>query len=729
MSAVKEHALAFVRHVLAPGVAAFALFAFAYEIWSADFRMPWQPLQGDFAQYAAMIFKGLAENPWYLHNDSLGAPLGLDLYDYPTPDLLLLAVVKLGTFFTKNPFLVMNVVFAASFPLVAIVTAYALRRLGARAASALAASLVYAMLAYHHMRGVGHVFLSAGYWTVPLAVVVAVDIMRGTPFLFVRRESRLRLALGAPGTRFALGVAGLVGLTGLVYYPFFSVFCLLVAGGVGALRGRCILPLARAVALSGIVAIGLLVNLAPTIGYHRSNGSASLLEREPSDAEIFGLKISHMVLPVPGHRIDAVMHFRERYDAKAPLSNENVTAALGVAASVGFLYLLASLLVAREKDERVHALSVLSLACVVLGTIGGVGALVAFAVAPNIRGYNRISVYIAFCGLAAVALLLDRAAARLARPRSFAVLLAVFALVAVFDEVPRGLAAVRRVAKDSYERERGLVARMEAALPPGASVFQLPYVAFPENGRVNGLEDYTMLRPYLVARGLRFSHGAMRGRRADDWSQKMAARPTRELVDALSYAGFSGIHVTRDALPDRGAALDAELSALLGPALTSEGGGTAFYSLVAHASALRAHAGDAAWEAKREEVLSPPYLGFRDGFYPPRITAQDYSVFCRSRGEVTIENPSRAPVRLVFDMYAKSGGPDTYVLRIRGPLLTRDVAIPAGEPKRITETLEVPPGAHRLVFEHPGPPSPWDARDVRFVLWWPQLRSPDVPPP
>src|SRR3712207_7344477 len=48
-----------------------------------------------------------------------------------------------------------------------------------------------------------------------------------------------------------------------------------------------------------------------------------------------------------------------------------------------------------------------ALTAFLVGTTGGVSAILAWVVSPQIRGWNRLSIFIAFFALAAVALLLD----------------------------------------------------------------------------------------------------------------------------------------------------------------------------------------------------------------------------------------------------------------------------------------------------------------------------------
>ena len=109
-----------------------------------------------------------------------------------------------------------------------------------------------------------------------------------------------------------------------------------------------------------------------------------------------------------------------------------------------------------------------------------------------------MSVFIAFfSSLAAVALGLDPirpldpvppAASRGWRP---------YSPVGVLDETPRRLAPQYEALKAVYDRDAAFVGRIEAAMPTGAMVFQLPLLEFPESPVPAAMTAYDHGRPYL----------------------------------------------------------------------------------------------------------------------------------------------------------------------------------------------------------------------------------------
>ena len=173
-------------------------------------------------------------------------------------------------------------------------------------------------------------------------------------------------------------------------------------------------------------------------------------------------------------------------------------------------------------------------------------------------------VYIAFLALFCVALLLDRLWRT--RQRAGVLVTAAVAFVGLFDQSTPAMVPPYAKRARAYGADAAFVHSLEARLPAGAQIFQLPYLRFPESGALPGtkLVDYDPLRPYLHSRALRWSYPTMFGRLGDAWTNAVADQPVPELVRTLSDVGFEGILVDRDGYADDGAAIVAALAAELG---------------------------------------------------------------------------------------------------------------------------------------------------------------------
>jgi phosphoglycerol transferase len=131
-----------------------------------------------------------------------------------------------------------------------------------------------------------------------------------------------------------------------------------------------------------------------------------------------------------------------------------------------------------------------------------------------------------------------------------------------------------------YRADAEFVSRIEACVPAGTMIFQLPYARYVEHGPINGVRPYDMLRPYLHSRQLRWSYGAMGGREGDLWQRETVRKSMPEMLARISAAGFGGIYLDRFGFVDGGAAESAGLRTLLGaPLAISPNGRLEFFTL------------------------------------------------------------------------------------------------------------------------------------------------------
>jgi hypothetical protein len=581
------------------------ILACVLRLWDADLGV--LPEKNGDTICVAMSVKSLVDNGWWLRNPHLGMPFGQQLFDEPFVDNLSMSLMKLLSLFTRNYTVIMNLFFFLTFPLTAITSLFVLRSFNISYPSAIVVSLLYAFLPYHFFRGEAHLFLSA-YYLVPIMVMVCVWLWKD--------ELDVAALEGANGLRisrslaFALLAVLLIG-SGENYYAFFGCFLLCVAGVGGSFFSHRMRPLALAIGLSTLVAFAVVLNNAPSVlymWYHGANKVATL--RAPQESEIYGLKISQMLLPVNEHRLPYFRRLKYVYNSLAPEVNENRSATLGVVGGFGFLFLLASLLWrSKEKaGELFRPLATLTVAAVFVGTIGGFGSLFNFVVYPQFRCYNRISVYIAFLSLFTAALLLD-ALKRRVELRQYGTWmwfgsLAAVLLVGILDQTTTAFVPNYEEAKAEDHNDAAFVKEIEGAVPRSAMIFQLPTVPFPTNPPVRRMVDYDLLKGYLHSNTLRWSYGSVKGREDALWGERAALQPLDSMVQQLAFAGFSGIYIDRYGYLDSGRRIENQLSQLLGESpLVSENGRLAFFNLTSLAESMRAKYTPEEWREKHDQAL------------------------------------------------------------------------------------------------------------------------------
>ena len=532
---------------------------------------------GDGLSHAVLV-KSVLEAGWFpTHNPRLGAPFGATWFDYPNADAANLLILKIIGLFSNDWIIATNVFYLITFALTSVIAFSVLQRLGLRWLYALVAALLFAELPYHFLRSV-HLLLAA-YWSVPIAVYLA--IICGPQANALRfgdassgRWSRALMAIG-------------VGCGG-IYYAFFGIVLIAVAGFANLLaerRWRAILPAAT---IAAIAVATVVAQLGPTFVYWYENGTNSQVAQRPSgEAELFAFKPIQLLLPQSEHRIRLARDFANGYARSAPLVNENASASLGIVGVTGLAFILVyglrRLIVDPPFDPPLESLAWQSVAALALGTVGGFGSVLAQAGFTSIRAYNRISVFLGFIGIASVFLVLQRAlpAVRDSRVRAYggAAAAIALALAGTLDQLP----VTTRDSSKALQNDQRFFAELERSLSPGTSVYQLPYHPYPESGPMNAMADYDLARGYLHTDTLRWSYGAMKGRPGDAWLRSVAEKTLPGQLDIAAQSGFGAVYIDRRGYEDHGEAVEAVLRSRVGkPIATSDDGNLAAY--VMHAT-------------------------------------------------------------------------------------------------------------------------------------------------
>ncbi len=664
---------------------------------------------GDALSTQAVVFKGMVDNRWFLDNRWLGAPFGANVRDFAGPDFLILLAVKFVTLFTHQHILVRNIIAVASYPLVAVTALYALRRMGVRYSIALAGSLLYAFISYHQVRIAAHIFLAIGYFTAPLATLLTIRLYENEPLIIVSAAGRRGLRfLSNRQTWVTFVWCVMMGLSGSVYYTFFSCYFMILAGVLAALRVRSVVPFLRAVCLDAVAGAAMIAGMLPLILQRWVHGTSNSVIRNPEGTETYALKIVQLIIPGAGHRIPALQRLAEYYDRTAPLVNENATAYLGGVGVLGFLYLLYVMLRGEHHDLRLRALSLSNILAILLATIGGFSSVIGFLLTDEIRSYNRISVFIAFFALLALAVLAERFVAKYVTTRlrrtAVASLLSLLTLAGLYDQYPQktDYATLRK----DYATQAEFIEKVEAALPAKSAVFQYPYFPFPEHGPMGKLPDYSEFWPYLHSKKLRWSYGTIRGRREAAWQANVAGLAPDQAVDTLIQAGFAGILVMRTGYADRAKALEEGLRAKLGaPTLVSADSHTAFYAMADRAREVEQALGAREFERRKQEVLTPVYFGWLGGCYPPN----QGRVWCKSKGHFVIDNPSPIATHLVLEAKISLAVEPPANVHLRSDIFNRDFAVTTNS-YPLSEGFDVPPGEHIFTVTTDAPASIDQAR-------------------
>jgi phosphoglycerol transferase len=691
---------------LLSGLLCCVMLIWVLQLWRADLRVPISyGYGGPDLTFECMLAKDIIDSGWFLHNPRLGAPGEQDLRDYPMPDLVTFLPMKVMSWFTSSWGAIVNLYFFAGFLLATWSALGVFRHFGIARAPSVVASLLFAFAPYHFYRGEWHLHLSA-YFVIPLAGMLLLWVMSGERLFAVARRGRLWV-LPVPSRKgvAAIAACALLGSDG-AYYAFFTIVLLMGAAVFRAFEGRSFRRAGVAAMLAGAIALALVLNLFPDIIHILVDGkNPEVAVRAPYSAELYALKLTQMVLPVAGHRIPQLAAFRAAYDRTQPAINEADAAALGAFGAAGFCFLLLSLVTGYPWHRHrvlIHHLSLLNLCAFLVGTLGGIGSLLAWTIWSQIRAYNRISIFIGFFSAMAVAAVLDeiwrRWARTVLRQWMCGAVLAGFLAAGLLDQTtPAGVPSYKAFTAQ-YHSDADFAAQAERWLPHDSMVLQLPFMAFPEVPPPGSMRDYDPFMPYLHSTTLRWSYGAVKGRYWDAWQARMSSLPVEEIVDTAAEAGFGAIYIDRNGYADRGAAIGSHLGVLGLSRIESRNGRFWLYNIGPYATRMRAEFTPADWAGMREIVLYHLVLQWLPECSGMEGDARQNWHWCGSQGGFLLENPSVQAKRLEIHGTVAAATAGACSLRVDGPGWAETLPLKGGLRQPLAHSLEVPPGSSFIRF-------------------------------
>ena len=510
---------------------------------------------GDGLSYLWNI-KRVVEGGWYFENAHAGFPFGSNHLDYPTSDTGSYLVLKLLGSLFHSPVAAANLYYLLGYSL-SLVAAYIVSRtLGISRHFSIAGAVLYAFTSFHFGR-IGHLFFT-WYFVAPLFFYYGFRVF-----------SRDLLFLGA-GQGFkknALHAIALIVLASFgIYYALFGCMVLVICAVLAATWQRSWRHLSAGILAAGCVVLGVLMNVMPSLVHLALHGeNREGVNRLAAESELYALKITQLLLPRADHRLESFYELASQYNNAFPLVTENISASLGVAGSLGFLLLLGGVFVAsllahsqsRHQSNhvvsgiqlRLLVLSTLSLALLLMATVGGFSSLFAMLVSTSIRSWNRISIFIAFLSVTAFVMVLDQLVLSYVRPAYRVavgrVLVCALLILGVLDQTAKPCHTCLAANQALFENDKNFIQAIEKSLPAHAAIYQLPYMAYPENGSVNSLGSYDQARGHLHSSNLNWSFGGIRGRDGDWFYRKLALLPMHHQISVIKAMGFSGVYVDR----------------------------------------------------------------------------------------------------------------------------------------------------------------------------------------
>ncbi len=661
-------------------------------VLTADNEWPrWQgAFRGD-ALWGMASAKATAEGEIGLFSKeplALGAPFRANWNDWPTTEealnewwALLVRLFGLG----RGSNLVL-----LSAHLLAAVSFYLLcRYLGYAKWPSCAGASLFALSRFAFWRGLPHLSLTY-YWHVPLALLVVWWCVRERHLLSQRGKVAFCIAVGV--------------LHGIQSIYYSGMFLQLLAGAavLCAFARRGWRDIAAPIAIGCVVVASAALMNTDTLTYklrHGANGAA--IVRSYTDTQLWALKPLELLLP-SSYNIGKIEHLtKEGYYNKALFIGEAGSPYLGIIGICSLLLLsgYAMRAVARNDFDGVpvHFWGIFWI--FTYSIVGGITGLIGLWDIFIFRATNRYSIVI----LAAVLLFFVRQLSRLTfrwrDSRTLALSAAIIAL-GINDQVPPRQPKQEQATAEMMEGDEKFVAMLEAKLNPGAMVFQLPLMSFPEAAPVFEMTEYEPLRPYLHSHDLRFSYGDDKGRPRLAWQEELAQKDPAQQVALLEKYGFSALLINRSGYEDRAEALLTTLRKMGKNHVLARSGD--FICIGLNPS---------------REALSPPE--FAEGWYQGEKNGIAVKHWSSGSAVLVLYNSQSGSrrVRLTFGLSASSQR--MVAITDNGETLFED-SLESGDLLRSVDvTLTLHPGENVLHFttDRPGdPPTAGEPRRLAFAV-------------
>jgi phosphoglycerol transferase len=188
-------------------------------------------------------------------------------------------------------------------------------------------------------------------------------------------------------------------------------------------------------------------------------------------------------------------------------------------------------------------------------------------ITPSIRGWNRISPFLAFTCLTVFFIFLQSWIAKIGSLKKQNILLScsaiIILIIGLYDQVVPLSKSSRYKTRIRFENDKNFIQNIENNIDPRSPIYQLPYHQFPEGGLLNSLEQYDLCAGFIHSKTLRWSYGGMKGRQGDLFYRSLSKNPISEQLPILKKLGFKGIYVDRRGFADNAKNLENELTSHL----------------------------------------------------------------------------------------------------------------------------------------------------------------------
>lgn len=635
------------------GIATF----FVLQAWRFNWYTPFN-YEGDTV-FELVLIKSMIQNGWTWFIPQLSAPMqGFEAIAFPQNTTFSFAIMKVISFFTSSPGLILNSFWVLSIILTSVTCHFALRSLKVPTPVTLALSTLYALLPFALMRNTNHLALTYIFTPIISAYAIAV----ACNFLHEDASSiASETSIFHPLFLWASCIA--IGLD-YIYTAYFSCFFLLMAAVLAFFKNRDLRTALKPIAIPMLLIIGFsLLNLMPTFfAWHQYGAPPNMGYKSLSDVETYGLKIRHL-LSSPA----LLELFPSEIKIDYPLENENRSAMLGIFGGFGFICATVYGLLAPKKNLCVlWGAGALTIVGTLLSTVGGFGAVFSAILGADIRAYNRVSPFLAFFSFFVIAYLLTNVLIKIQRAlqtwkvqpllSNALIYSGLFTLMtlALVDQSYAIHPFLKRYTHDLSQmmEEKSFVEKIEFSYPQTRQIYQLPERPFPVDAGVERMKPYDHARAYIWSYQAQWSWPNF-SHQNQAWLEKIGTQGSKSFLTKLVESGFDAIWFDKEGYDAASATkMQKQLETHLGaPKLSSAQGRYTLYSLIN----LKEHWIDTTSPQERyrarEHLLDNPIgIDFGRGFYPKEFLDQDQTPhrWAQKNAVIWIFNFSAMPQTVEF---------------------------------------------------------------------------------
>lgn len=511
-----------------------------------DFKIPVTYDGGDaFSGIAAMKMKMMGDNY------RMGWPYYEDVTKY-SPVFNMLSRIGSGVIgiFIDDYFVGQNI-FLFLIPTANVLVCYfVFNSLKIRKWLSLLGAFIYGFCPYVQMRMYLHQDLAA-VECIPIIFMICIwlyeedDFAKPMRHYFKNKKNVLLVVL-----------SWMIANNGIVYYPFFSCFIVLVTGVLVCVREKTIRKISSSFMVIANIVFWLFIGFLPAIkgmlvGYGdvATNGTT----RDAYRSTLYGLDIRSLLLSPKGFGIKNLLPL---YGYLFEFDKEQYYAYLGIIGIIGFFVLLFFLFYGNFNEDRIVnrilLLSKINIMLLLLGTSCGLGVIVAIFI-PFIASYNRISIFIMFASVLTMVLVgehfLDKSLMNRKKSILIVAVIVVLSLLSFVEQMRSYNHFSDTLLEDNSTKlaqDKTFFAKVEESAGTNSMVFVLPYMSAFENLQQGNIYDYDHYRGYLNTNTIRWSYGAVNGRKNDVWYKNTSELEPDAMINELRDKGFAGIYINVD---------------------------------------------------------------------------------------------------------------------------------------------------------------------------------------